>query len=264
MYAFNYHRAKDIAEATALMKSLDDATFIAGGMTLVPTLKQRLAMHSDLIDLGDVSEMKGISVSATEVSVGALTSHAAVNESAEIQQAIPALAETAGKIGDPMVRNRGTLGGSIANSDPAADYPAAVLGLGATIHTDRRSIAADDFFIDLFETALEEDEIITRITFPVPKKSAYMKFDQPASRFALVGAFVAVTDDGVRVAITGAGPCVYRFTEMEAALDTSFTEEATAGIPVPLDDLNSDIHADPEYRAQLVSVMVRRAVASAR
>lgn len=263
MYPFNYHRPQNLAEAGELMKSFDDAKFIAGGMTLLPTMKQRFAMPSDLIDLNGVNELKRIERSGNVLTVGAMVTHATVNESADVRDAIPAIAETAGKIGDPMVRNRGTLGGSVANNDPAADYPAAVLGLGATVHTSTRAIPADDFFVDMFETALAEDEIITHVTFPVPNSAAYMKFDQPASRFALVGAFVARTSDGVRVAITGAAASVFRFTEMEAALNSAFTEESAATVSLSPDALNEDIHADADYRAHLVGVMVRRAVAQA-
>lgn len=263
MYEFKYHSPSSLDEAASLMNSLEDAKFMAGGMTLLPTMKQHLAMPSDLIDLADVSEMKGISVSGNELSIGAMTTHSEVNESGDVQTAIPALAETAGKIGDPMVRNRGTIGGSIANNDPAADYPAAVLGLGATVHTTKRAIPADEFFVDMFETALAEDEIITHITFPIPEAAAYAKFDQPASRFAMVGAFVTRNAGGVRVAITGAAASVFRFTEMEAALSSSFTDEAAAAVQLPPDDMNSDIHADQDYRAHLVTVMVRRAIGEA-
>ena len=192
-----------------------------------------------------------------------MTRHAAVQKSSDVAGAIPALAELAGGIGDPAVRNRGTIGGSIANNDPAADYPAAVVGLGATVHTNKREIAGDDFFTDLFETALEPGEMVTKVTFPAPEKAAYMKFPNPASRYAIVGVFVAKTADGARVAVTGAGACVFRVPEMEAALNASFTPEAIENISIPDGALNSDIHASSEYRAHLVTVMAKRAVAEA-
>ena len=264
MYRFNYGKATSVADAAARLAQADDGMLMAGGQTLIPTLKQRLAMPSDVIDLRGVTELAGIQASADAVTIGAMTTHAAVAASGEVASAIPALAKLAGGIGDPAVRNLGTIGGSLANSDPAADYPAAVLGLGATIKTDRREIAADDFFVDLFETALEGGEIIASVAFPVPRRAAYVKFPNPASRYAIVGVFVAETGAGVRVAVTGAGPCAFRVAEMEAALDADFAPEAIAGIAVPDADLNSDIHAAADYRAHLVGVMARRAVAAAR
>ncbi len=232
-------------------------------MTLIPTLKQRLARPSDLIDLGGIAELRGIKRESNAVVVGAMTRHVEVATSDAVKGAIPALAQLAGMIGDPAVRNRGTIGGSIANNDPAADYPAAVLGLGATVVTNKRRIAADDFFKGMFETALGPDEIITAVSFPVPEKAAYTKFRNPASRYAIVGVFVAKTAGGVRVAVTGAGPVVFRQKEMEAALGKSFTADAVANIKVRPDGLNSDIHASAEYRAHLVTVMAKRAVAAA-
>ncbi len=261
MKDFVYHRPSSLDEATGLLAGAEDAKLLAGGMTLLPTMKQRLAMPSDIIDISGLSGLSGITVTADSVEIGAATKHAAVASSAEVQAAIPALAKLAGGIGDPQVRNRGTMGGSVANSDPAADYPAAVLGLGATIVTDRRSIDADSFFTGLFETALEEDEIITKIVFPIPEAAAYVKFPSPASRYALVGVFVAKTKGGLRVAVTGAGPCAFRATDFETALAKEFSPTALAGVTVPADGLNADIHADAEYRAHLVGVTARRAVA---
>ena len=263
MYAFNYHRAKSVDEAVKAQKGASEAKYLAGGHTLLPTLKQRLAKPSDLVDISGLKELQGISVSGGTVTIGAATRHAAVASSADVKKAIPALADLAGHIGDPQVRNRGTIGGSIANNDPAADYPAAALGLGATIHTNKRAIEADKFFKGLFETALEEGEIITKITFPVPDKAAYMKFPNPASRYALVGVFVAKTKAGVRVAVTGAGSGVFRVADMEKALASKFDADAVASIKVPQKGLNSDIHASAEYRAHLVTVMAKRAVAKA-
>lgn len=261
MYQFEYHKAKTLADAEKLFAAASDGKFLAGGHTLIPTLKQRLASPSDLIDLNGIAELKGITVGGGWVSIGAGTKHAEVHASKEIAAAIPALAELAGLIGDPAVRHRGTIGGSVANADPAADYPAAVLGLNATIHTTKRKIAADAFFTGMFETALEPGEIITKVDFPVPEKAAYEKFRNPASRYAMAGVFVAKTKDGVRVAVTGAGPSVFRQAEMEAALAKSFTVDAIAGIKVSDDGLNSDLHGSAAYRANLVSVMAKRAVA---
>jgi carbon-monoxide dehydrogenase medium subunit len=260
MYNFQYHRAQSVDDALKTLSGADEGRFLAGGMTLLPTLKQRLAQPSDLVDLGRIADLRGVSVSGGTVTVKAMTTHGTVAASPDVRKAIPALAALAGGIGDPHVRNRGTIGGSIANNDPAADYPAALVGLGATVKTNKREIAADDFFTGMFETALAEGEMVTAVSFPAPKKAAYYKFKNPASRFAIVGAFVAQAADGVRVAITGAGPCVFRVPEMEAALGKSFTSEAIKGIAVPQDGLNSDIHASAEYRAHLVNVCARRAV----
>ncbi|MFL2770969.1 MAG: FAD binding domain-containing protein [Rhodospirillaceae bacterium] len=260
MYAFEYKKASSVDDAKTLFGSADDATYMAGGMTLIPTLKQRLAMPSDVIDLQDIASLKGVTVESGFVSIGAMTPHADVAASIKVQESIPALAALANLIGDPQVRNRGTLGGSIANNDPAADYPGAVLGLNATIHTNNRAIPADDFFTGMFETALEDGEIITKVVFPIPDKAAYKKFPNPASRYAIVGAFIAKTNDLVRVAITGAGPTVFRIIEMEKALTTNFNAEVIKEITVSQDSLNADLHASAEYRAHLIGVMVGRAV----
>lgn len=262
MYAFNYHRPTTLAEAAKLVSGAADGKLIAGGQTLLPTLKQRLASPSDLVDLGGIAELSGIKVEGNAVVIGAGTKHAAVAGSAEVKKAIPALAKLAGGIGDPQVRNMGTIGGSLANNDPAADYPAAVLGLGATVHTNKRAIAADDFFKGMFETALEDGEIIVKVSFPVPKRAGYAKFPNPASRYVMVGAFVAETASGVRVAINGAAPCVFRQKDMEAALAKNFSASALDGIKQAAKGLNSDIHASAEYRAHLVGVMAKRALAS--
>ncbi len=263
MYDFTYHRPKSLAEAARLLAGNDEAKLVAGGMTLIPTLKQRLARPTDLVDLAAIAELKGIKRDGDAVVVGAMTPHADVAASAEVKKAIPALAHLADLIGDPQVRNRGTLGGSISNADPAADYPAGVVGLGATVVTNNRKIAADEFFKGLFETALEPGEIVTSVSFPVPEKAGYAKFPNPASRYAVVGVFVARTGGGVRVAVTGAGPSVFRSKEMEAALAKDFSPKALDGIKVAAKGLNSDIHASAEYRAHLVGVMAKRAVQAA-
>ena len=261
MYNFTYHRAGSVDAAAAKLAESGDGKLLAGGMTLLPTMKQRLAQPSDLIDLNEIDGLKGITVSGGAVTIGAMTRHADVAASAEVQQAIPALAKLAGGIGDPAVRNRGTIGGSVANNDPAADYPAAVVGLGATVVTNKREIAGDQFFTGLFETALAEGEIVTAVRFPVPQKAAYFKFPNPASRYAVVGVMVAKTAGGVRVAVTGAGPCVFRQSAMEAALSSNFSADALSGISQDAGDLNEDIHASAEYRANLVVVGAKRAVA---
>jgi aerobic carbon-monoxide dehydrogenase medium subunit len=262
MYNFDYKRVSALDEAVNALNSADDGKLMAGGMTILPTIKQRLANPSDLIDLAGVAELKGITVDGDTLIIGAMTTHYAVASNADVKAKSAALADLAEGIGDPAVRNRGTIGGSIANNDPAADYPAACLGLAATIRTNKREIPADDFFEGLFDTALEEDEIITAVSFPAAEKAFYMKFPNPASRYALVGAFVAKTSSGVRVAITGAGQDgVFRQKEMESALTSNFAPDAIAGISVSPDDLNSDIHASSEYRAHLIGVMVKRAVA---
>ncbi len=263
MYDFNYRKASSVEDAVSAVTGAEDGRFLAGGMTIIPTIKQRLANPSDLVDLAGVGGLTGISVSGNTVEIGGMARHAEVNASSEVAAAIPALARLAGGIGDPQVRNRGTIGGSIANNDPAADYPAAVVGLGATVRTNRREIAGDDFFTGMFETALEPGELVTGVSFPVPSKAAYMKFPNPASRYAIVGVFVAATSGGPRVAVTGAGPCVFRVAEMEQALAGNFAPEAVADIKIGDDDLNSDIHASAEYRAHLVTVMAKRAVAQA-
>jgi carbon-monoxide dehydrogenase medium subunit len=261
MYEFNYEKPASLADAAKLLSD-DEAKLVAGGMTLVPTLKQRLAKPSALIDLASIGGLTGIKEEGGGVTIGAMTRHADVNRSPIVKRLIPGLAALAGMIGDPAVRNRGTIGGSISNNDPAADYPAAVVGLGATVVTTKREIAGDDFFTGMFETALGQDEIVTAVKFPKPQAAAYQKFKNPASRYAIVGVFVARTTSGVRVAVTGAGPCVFRMPEMEAALTKSFTADAIKDIAIPDDGLNSDIHASAEYRAHLVNVMARRAVAA--
>ncbi len=263
MYDFNYHHPSTLAEAAKALADSDDAKLLAGGMTLLPTLKQRLANPGDLIDLSGIAELKGIKLEGATLVIGAMTNHAEVAHSAEVRRTIPALAMLAEGIGDPQVRNRGTIGGSISNNDPAADYPAAVLGLGATVQTNKRRIAADDFFKGLFETALEDGEIVTAVSFPKPEKAGYAKFPNPASRYAMVGVFVAKTGAGVRVAVTGAGPVVFRQREMEQALSANFSADALTSIRVSPAGLNSDIHGSAEYRAHLVGVMARRAVAAA-
>ena len=261
MYEFDYHRATSLDDAASRLGDAD-AKLVAGGMTLIPTLKMRLAKPSQLVDLGAIPALKGISEDGDAIVIGAMTRHAEVNRSAVVKRAIPALAAMAGMIGDPAVRNRGTIGGSIANNDPAADYPAAVVALDAVVRTNKREIAADSFFTGLFETALGEGEIVTGVRFAKPQAANYQKFKNPASRYAIVGVFVARSAAGVRVAVTGAGPCVFRVPAMEAALARSFTADAIKDIQIPQDGLNSDIHASAEYRAHLVNVMARRAVAA--
>jgi len=263
MYPFNYQRAKSVADAAGAVSKNADAKLLAGGQSLVATLKLRLARPSDLVDLGAIDELRGIQVDGGSVTIGAMTRHAEVAASADVKKAIPALAALAGGIGDRQVRNMGTLGGSVAHNDPAADYPAALVGLGATVNTNKRKIAADQFFKGMYETALDAGEIITSVTFPRPKRAAYMKFKNPASRYAIVGAFVADTGSGVRVAVTGAGPCVFRVAEMEKALAAKFAPESVASIHVPEKGLNSDLHAKADYRAHLITVMAKRAVEAA-
>ena len=262
MYDFNYQAPKTLAEALAAILSAEDGKLLAGGMTLIPTLKQRLAQPSDLIDLSRIPELKGIRRDGGSVVIGAMTTHAEVADSPEVKAAIPALAALAGNIGDAQVRHRGTIGGSICNNDPAADYPSALVALGAMVQTNSRELAAEDFFTGLFETALEPGEIVTGVRFQIPEKAAYAKFPNPASRYAVVGVFVAKTAQGVRVAVTGAGPSVFRAPAFEQALDRSFSPDAVAGLKIEADDLNADIHASAEYRAHLVTVMAKRAVAS--
>ena len=260
MYAFTYHRPKTLADAAALLGRFEEPKLLGGGQTLLPTLKQRLARPSDLIDLGQIPELQGICEEAGGLTVGAFTRHAQVAHSDVVQRVIPALASLAEGIGDRQVRNMGTLGGSICNADPSADYPAAVVALKATVRTDRREIAGDDFFTGMFETALEPGEIVTAVHFQKPDKAAYAKFRNPASRYAIVGVFVAVFGNEVRVAVTGAGPSVFRADDMEAALAQDFRADALNGASVSADGLNADIHASAEYRAHLVRVMARRAV----
>lgn len=260
MYEFNYHRPASVDEAKKILAGNDEAKLLAGGMTLLPTMKMRLARPSDLVDLSAIDELTGITDAGDAIVVGAMTRHADVASSEVVRASIPALAGLADQIGDAQVRNRGTIGGSLANSDPAADYPAAVLGLAATIRTDQREIAADDYFQGMFETALAEDEMIVSVSFPKPKRAAYAKFPNPASRYAVVGVMVAETSGGVRVAVTGAGACAFRATAFEEALSATMSADAIAGISVDATELNSDLHASAEYRAHLVTVMARRAV----
>ncbi|MBL8349718.1 MAG: xanthine dehydrogenase family protein subunit M [Burkholderiaceae bacterium] len=263
MQAFTYANPASVAEA-ARAAAADGAKLIAGGQTLLSSMKLGLAAPEALVDLGAIAELRGITVSGGVVRIGAMTTHAAVGASAEVQKAIPALADLAGKIGDRQVRNRGTIGGSLANNDPAACYPAAVLGLGATVHTQSgtgsRNIAADDFFKGMFETALAEGEVITAVSFPVPEKAGWQKFKQPASRFSIVGVFVSKGPQGVRVAVTGAGPGVFRAKELEARLAANWSAAALAGATVSADGLNSDLHGSAEYRAALIPVLAGRAV----
>ena len=263
MQAFTYAKPTSLADAARAARA-DGAKLIAGGQTLLASMKLGLAAPEALVDLAVIADLKGITVSGGVVKIGAMTSHAAVAASADVQQAIPALAELAGKIGDRQVRNRGTIGGSLANNDPAACYPAAVLGLGATVHTHSasgdRNIAADDFFKGMFETALAEGEVITAVSFPVPDKAGWQKFKQPASRFSIVGVFVSKGPQGVRVAVTGAGASVFRASTLEAKLAANWSAAALAGASVSADGLNSDLHGSAEYRAALVPVLAGRAV----
>ncbi len=263
MYDFKFQRPTALDAATKAVAAADDGKFLAGGMTLIPTMKQRLAQPSDLVDIGAIAELSGIRREGDELVIGATTTHAEVAASEEVRSAIPALAELANHIGDPAVRARGTIGGSIANADPAADYPAAVVGLGATVQTNIRSVAADDFFTGLFETALDDDELVTAVRFPIPARAGYAKFPNPASRYAVVGVLVAEGPGGTRVAVTGAGASVFRVADMEKALAGDFSPQAVAGISVPASGLNSDIHASDEYRAHLITVMAKRAVEAA-
>lgn len=260
MYDFEYALASSVDDASTKFSGSDDGRYLAGGMTLLPTLKFRLDQPADLVDLAGLDDLKGISEDGGAIVVKAMTCHNDVQTSELVQSKIPALAYLAGTIGDPMVRNRGTIGGSLANNDPAASYPSAVLALNATIHTDKRTIAADDFFLGMFETALEEGELITAVSFPIPEEAGYKHFPNPASRYPIAGVFIAKTSEGPRVAVTGAGPCVYRVPEMETALASNFAPEAVADIKVSATDLNTDIHASAEYRAHLVTIMAKRAI----
>ncbi|GGB61932.1 carbon monoxide dehydrogenase [Roseibium aquae] len=265
MYETTYHRAESVENAVALLGGADDPKILSGGQTLLPTMKQRLAAPSDLIDVSRIADMHGICEDGNAISIGAATTHAEVAGSDLVKARIPGLAKLAGGIGDPAVRHMGTLGGSIANNDPAADYPSALVALNATISTTKRKLSAEEFFTGMFETALDEDEIVLSVSFPVAEKSAYAKYPNPASRYAMAGVFVARHGDGtVRVAVTGAGQNgVFRSAEMEAALAANFTPEAVAGISVDADGLLSDIHGSNAYRANLVTVMAKRAVAAA-
>ncbi|MET7243806.1 xanthine dehydrogenase family protein subunit M [Methylobacterium sp. EM32] len=263
MYAFAYHQPTSLKEAVSLLSG-EDAKLVAGGHTLIPTMKQRLAAPGTLIDLGKVPDLVGIERSPRSITIGAMTTHGAVAESNDVKEAIPALAELAALIGDPAVRHRGTIGGSVANNDPAADYPAACLALGATISTNKRKLTAEEFFTGLFETALEEGEIVTGVSFPIPHKAAYEKFRNPASRYALVGVFVAKRPSDIRVTVTGSGSNgVFRWTEAEEALGKRFAAKSLEGMSPSASGLNSDIHADAAYRAHLIGVMARRAVQKA-
>ncbi len=264
MENFSYHRPTKVADAVKAMKKAKDGKYMSGGMTLLPTIKQGLASPSDIIDLSGLKNA-GIAVSAKSVTIKAGTAHADVATDKGVRKTIAALAQLAGGIGDPHVRNRGTIGGSLANNDPAADYPAAVLGLGATVHTSDRKIPADKFFTGMFSTALKSNEVVTAVEFPLPAKAGYAKFPNPASRYAMVGVFVAKMKDGaVRVAVTGAGPGVYRIAEMEAALAKDFSAKALSGIAAKAKGLNSDMHASAEYRAHLIAIMAKRAVEAAK
>ncbi len=261
MYAFDYQRPGSVAEAAKA--GAGDIRYLAGGQSLVQSMKLRLASTPTLVDLGGIADLRSLRRDGDRIVIGAMTTHATVARSKEVIDAIPALAELAGGIGDPMVRNLGTIGGSIANADPAACYPSAVLGLGATIRTDRREIAGDGFFKGLFETALEPGELIVSVSFPIVRQASYQKLRQPASRFALVGVFVSNGPTGPRVAVTGAASSAFRVAEMEAALKTAFSADAIAGIKVPPAGLNSDLHASAGYRAAMITVLARRAVTAA-
>lgn len=261
MYDFSYHSPASVGDAVAALSTAQEGKIVAGGQTLIPTMKQRLAQPSDMISLRGCKDLTGVSSDGNTLTIGAMTTHAEVASSQEVAAAIPALAALAGGIGDAQVRNRGTLGGSVANNDPAADYPSAVLALGATVVTTKREIAAQDFFVGMFETALEEDEIITAIRFPLPHSAAYAKFDNPASRYALVGVFIAKTSDGPRVAVTGAGQDgVFRAHDIERQIAAGDTPDSST---IDADGLNADIHASSEYRKHLIGVMAKRALAAA-
>jgi len=260
MKSFNFKSATNTKEAAKLVSGR--ATFLAGGMSLLPAIKLRLAAYSDLINIKKIKSLSGIKVSSKSLKIGATTTHAEVAASKEVGKSIPSLAELAEGIGDPQVRNRGTIGGSIANNDPAADYPSACLALNATIHTSKRKIAADKFFKGMFDTDLKKGELIESIEFEVPEKSAYAKYPNPASRYAIVGVYVAKLKDKVRVAITGAGSCVFRSKEIEEALSSNFSPSAVENVNISSKGLNSDIHASAEYRAHIIKVMTRKAVSS--
>jgi carbon-monoxide dehydrogenase medium subunit len=264
MYAFTFHRPQTVRQAASLLAKNGDAKLLAGGHTLLPTMKLRLAGPPQIIDMSLIEGMSGIEPSGRAVVIGAMTRHNDVNTSPAVQQAIPVLAKLAGLIGDPAVRHMGTIGGSVANNDPNADYPAACLGLGATIVTNKRRIKADDFFTGMFSTVLEPAEIITKVSFPIPKKAAYQKFRNQASRFALVGVFVSKRGSEIRVAVTGAGSNgVFRVKSFEEALKKRFSPKSLEGLTIPADGMNADIHGSAEYRAHLVGVLARRAVAEA-
>jgi carbon-monoxide dehydrogenase medium subunit len=263
MSSVHYHRPASAAEAVKLLAQHGDDKLLAGGQSMLPSVKLGLLAPEGYIDLGGIPDLQGICVEGNHVVIGAMTTHSTVAASKDVQRMIPALADLAGHIGDRAVRNRGTLGGSLAHSDPAACYPAAVLGLGATIHTHSRKIAADDYFKGLFETALQPGELITAVSFPAPKKAAWQKFKQPASRFSIVGVFVAQTASGVRVAVTGAGACAFRVKALEDRLGAKWAPDSCDGVTVPAAGLSSDLHGSAEYRAHLIPVLARRAVAAA-
>lgn len=260
MNAFDYRRPRTIDEALALLNADDEAQLLAGGMTLIPTMKQRLAAPSVLIDLALIDDLRGIRWEAQQLVVGAMATHWEVAESDLAKQHVPSLASLAYGIGHAQVRHRGTLGGSIANNDPAADYPAALLALGGVVETNRRSIEADHFFTGMFETALAADEIVTAVRFPTAEMAAYAKFPNPASKYAMVGVFVARQESTVRVAVTGAASCVFRHRELEQALQRRFDADAVDAVMIDATDFNQDIHASADYRAELVKVMAGRAV----
>lgn len=261
MYTFDYQRPTSASAAASAFQG--DTRYLAGGQSLVQAMKLRLSSSERLVDLGGAADLKGIRLDGGNVVIGAMTTHATVAASADVRKAVPALAELAGGIGDPMVRNMGTIGGSIANADPAACYPSAVLGLNATVKTNQRTIAGDAFFTGLYETALKPGELIVSVSFPSVARAAYVKYKQPASRFALVGVFVAQTSAGVRVAVTGAAGSVFRCKPIEDALAKSFTPEAAKAVQVSADGLNSDLHGSAAYRAAMIGVMASRAVAAA-
>lgn len=263
MYPFRYTRPASLEEAVERLGAAEDGQLLAGGQTLLPAMKQRLAQPSDLVDLDGIASLAGIGRAGDAIVIGAMTRHREVASSDMVAGAVPGLAGLAGGIGDPQVRNCGTLGGSVANADPAADYPAALVALGATVRTSEREIPAESFFTGMFETALGEAEIVTSVAFPIPARAAYAKFPNPASRYAVAGVFVAAGAGGVRVAVTGAGPSVFRAPEMEEALARRFAPESVAAVSIPPDSLNTDVHASAEYRAHLVTVMAKRAVAAA-
>ncbi len=264
MYAFTFHRPTTVRQAVNLLAKNSEAKLLAGGHSLLPVMKLRLASPPAIIDMNKIEGLSGIELKGRSIVIGAMTRHVEVANSQVVKDALPVLAEVAGMIGDPAVRHRGTLGGSLANNDPNADYPAAILGLGATIITSKRRISADDFFKGVFTTALEPDEIITKVSFPLAKKSAYQKFKQPASGFALVGVFVSKRGADIRVAVTGAGGNgVFRVKTFEEALKKRFSPKSIEGMTIPADGLSSDIHGSAEYRAHLVAVLARRALAAA-
>ena len=263
MYGFEYIRPATLTEALDVLRADVEPRLLAGGQTLLPTLKHRLSAHSTLIDLQGIDALHGIRVGSDAIVLGAMTRHADVADHPEIGSALPALAQLAGGIGDPLVRNMGTIGGSIANNDPAADYPAAILGLNATVTTDRRDIAADEFFDGMFSTALEEDEIITSITFPVPRRAGYFKLPHPASGYVMAGAFVAEFDGAVRCAVNGMEPCVFRETGIEAQFSEGLAERETPAIERGSDDFNDDLFASSDYRARVLPKVIERAIANA-